>query len=235
MKKYHRADVLSFTEVICAFLIGAGIVLGFKVQTILLLFGAGELCDAFDGVAARRWPYPDDGKRRPWRNPIFIKYYEWTKDILLVLITLLYIAVRIDWATGLVCIGLSLIVGFWMQWYADTLWVRAHAKKLDEQARAEARAELEKFYIKRRVYTYVPGIAALVMTLLYLTEWALVIKTIIVFGIVMGGIFLWYFKEDRRTHEDVSRLPKPSWLDRIILRRMMGTELLDGDMETAEK
>lgn len=230
MKRYLLADVLSFLEVVCAIAIGVGIYCGFTPETVLTLFGIGELCDAFDGAAARKWPYPNDGKRRPWRNPTFIKHYEWAKDIFLGLITLAFIAVRIDFWTGVVCGGLALAMGLWMQGYAGSLWVHAHTRHQNDEERAHNLRELEEFYVKRRIYTYVPAIATLVLILLFSTAWFMLFKALIVFALVMMAIMLWSFKEDRRTSEDPEKLPRPSRAYMFILKRLMDERLFE-DLE----
>lgn len=221
MKKYHIADVLSFLEVVAAITILVGTVLGFKSEVILLLFGAGELCDAFDGAAARKWPYPDDGKRRFWRNPVFLKHYEWSKDIALGLITLAFIAVRIDLMTGVICGALALGLGSCMQIFAGSLWVWVHAESQSDKRREKAKADLEHYYVKRRIYVYVPAVVTLVLTLLYATSWPLVAKTIILFGLIMLGVYLWDFKADRRTSENADNIPRPAKLCLSILGVLM--------------
>lgn len=227
MKKYHVADVLSLLEVLCVVAIIVCIAMGIKSEIVLLLFGFGELCDAFDGSAARKWPYPDDGKRRPWRNPTFIRHYEWAKDIALGLSVLAYIIVRIDWLTGVVCTSLALGLGLGMQVFAGSLWIWANTEMRSEEKRKQARQDLEDYYLKRRIYLYVPGVVTLVLTLLYATSWPLVIKTLLVFGLTMVGIFLWDFKKDRRTSENPDKLPRPTKLCLSILSVLMDPKVIN--------
>ena len=227
MKKYHIADVLSLLEVLAVVAIVVCTVMGAKPEPVLLLFGFGELCDAFDGTCARRWPYPNDGKRRPWRNPTFIKHYEWTKDICLGLATLIYIIIRVDLLTGIVCTSLALVFGLSMQVYAGSLWMWANAAVQSERKRAKARQELESYYVKRRIYLYIPSIVTLVLTLLYATSWLLVVKTLLLFGLTMFGIFLWDVKSDRRTSENPDGLPRPSKACIAILTVLMDRAIVN--------
>ena len=227
MKRYHIADVLSLLEVLSSIAILVGIVWGLIPEVVLLLFGFGELCDAFDGSAARKWPYPDDGKRRPWRNPTFIKHYEWSKDIFLGLVVLAYIIIRIDLLTGIVCTSLALILGLSMQIFAGSLWIWANAENQSEEKREKAKQELEHYYVKRRVYLYIPSIVTLVLTLLYATSWPLVVKTLLLFVLVMLGIFLWDFKTDRCTSENPDKLPRPTKLCLSILSVLMDPKVVN--------
>ena len=64
MRKYHLADVLTSLETLCAVILIGFAIGNVPVDYALWVFAAAELCDAFDGICARRWPYPDDGKRR---------------------------------------------------------------------------------------------------------------------------------------------------------------------------
>ena len=59
LKQYHIADILTLCEVICTCILGVLLFIGAKPQTALIVFGIGELCDAFDGICARNLkPYP---------------------------------------------------------------------------------------------------------------------------------------------------------------------------------
>ena len=83
MKKYHLADALTVCELICAVILSGMAFLRVAPAYALWVFAAGELCDAYDGTCARRWPYPDDGKYRWWRVPRTVAFIEHMSDILL--------------------------------------------------------------------------------------------------------------------------------------------------------
>ncbi len=237
MKKYHIADVLSLLEVIAVFAILVCIVLDLKPEIVLLLFGFGEFCDAFDGSAARKWPYPNDGKRRPWRNPTFIKHYEWTKDIALGLSVLAFISIRIDsdLLEGIFCLSVAIILGLALQGFAGWLWIWMHAENQLAERRQEVRRNLERYYVKRRVYLYIPGIVTLVLILLYATSWSLMAKALLIFGLTMVGIFLWDFKEDRRTSENVDELPRPTRFCLLVLSVLMGPSIVNSALAAIDK
>lgn len=76
MRKYHLADALTALEIIMAATITGMIIFGGSANVVIWLFAVGELCDAFDGICARRWPYPDDGKFRWWRVPRTVQLIE---------------------------------------------------------------------------------------------------------------------------------------------------------------
>ena len=54
MKKYHLADLLTLGEALFTVVIIACAIAGAASQWAFLAFAAGELCDAFDGICARK-------------------------------------------------------------------------------------------------------------------------------------------------------------------------------------
>ena len=90
MKKYYIADLLTVLEVILS---GVVIYLGFHstissgIASFVILIA--ELCDAFDGIAARTWPYPVGNY--PWRK--FATLYDILSDLLLGATALWYIII----------------------------------------------------------------------------------------------------------------------------------------------
>lgn len=83
MRKYHLADALTALEIIAAVTIIGMSIFQTPADWVIWVFAIGELCDAFDGICARRWPYPDDKKHRWWRIPSTVQFLEHFSDILL--------------------------------------------------------------------------------------------------------------------------------------------------------
>ncbi len=187
MKKYYIADALTTMEVIFAVAI---LVLTWVRATdaglVLILFSLGELCDAFDGMAARRWRYPQDGKKRWWRT--YAVRIDQFSDIFLGLSVLLFIIVHLDTNFGLLVLGVSSVVGFGVE-----LLVYNYLY--------EKNADLALLVVLARRYLYLFGIGACIVRLLFSAGWDYRIKMAVIFVAVIVAVILWFVKVDRRTQD----------------------------------
>lgn len=197
MKKYFLADVLTFLRVICAILILVGCFLGFSSGVILFLFAFGELTDAFDGICARKWPYPNEGRGYFWRR--YIKIIEPTTDISLGLATLLFITMRVSLVAGIVLILIAMVIGFSVQIIAyGGVFKKIATATRNSLFRKNPRAATRIVLFRRNVL-YVGAIAVIVLTLLWDTEVEQTAKILLTMVAVMIGIVIWVIKVDRRT------------------------------------
>ena len=117
---YYLADVLTLLRVVgTAAILGlAGFGNAADTLTVLVLFALSELTDAFDGMAARRWPYPQDGKRRWWRT--YAEEIDQIADLALggaaTLFVGLHLAPRLALAIAVGVVGFALPVQIWRQY-----------------------------------------------------------------------------------------------------------------------
>lgn len=117
---YYLADVLTLLRVVgTAAILGlAGFGNAADTLTVLVLFALSELTDAFDGMAARRWPYPQDGKRRWWRT--YAEEIDQIADLALggaaTLFVGLHLAPGLALAIAVGVVGFALPVQVWRQY-----------------------------------------------------------------------------------------------------------------------
>lgn len=117
---YYLADVLTLLRVVgTAAILGlAGFGSDADTLTVLVLFALSELTDAFDGMAARRWPYPQDGKRRWWRT--YAEEIDQIADLALggaaTLFVGLHLAPGLALAIAVGVVGFALPVQVWRQY-----------------------------------------------------------------------------------------------------------------------
>lgn len=190
MKKYHIADILTLCEVICTCILGVFILTDVAPEVALIIFGIGELCDAFDGICARKWKYPPDGKYRWWRE--YAPEIDKVTDVLhLIVMTVFFIfricakftyfrpwvALSVAFVIALICITVQVVITD--PKYKGTPYAR-------------------RLIIKRR-YLYLACIALVVFVGLYAVDWPLVVKTPLAVALCIGGIWLFILKKDRRT------------------------------------
>lgn len=190
---YILADVLTAIRGVLAFAIWliAGLVILFdsaasvwnSPDIVIWLFVIGELCDAFDGICARRWHYPDDGKKRWWRENASV--LDQVTDIFLITATATYLGVRLGrfdllMLGGIVALFCIVVEGLKFHYYSKRL-------------------------ILLRRYIYLACIALALFTLLFATSWNGLAKGVAIAAISIVGIFLMIIKRNRLT-QDVTKL-----------------------------
>lgn len=188
MKRHHIADALTATEFLMA-----GILIGmtfFKISAnwAVWVFATGELCDAFDGICARRWPYPDDGKARWWREPTTIQILEHTSDILLLTACALFLIM----GTNRLIRALTLVCGLIIACICALVEVELQT---DDFYLLQPERTKEVILWRRKIYLV--GIILGVAFLIFATSWRLPLKLgCCLLGICIG-IFLVHRKRDR--------------------------------------
>jgi len=184
MKKYFLADILTTIEVVTAIVIAVVTFLPDRISPdiIIWLFVIGELCDAFDGICARRWRYPEDGKRRWWREHAAM--IDQISDIMLIFATAFYLVIDLG-KTYL----LALSVGIGVFCTLVEVWKNFHYS--------------ERLVLFRR-YVYLGAIAIALFELLFATSWNRSIKGLAVLATFIVGITLMIVKRNRLT-EDVTK------------------------------
>lgn len=204
MKKYHIADLLTVNEIILAAFITRATFSKVSADIVIWLFVAAELCDAFDGPCARRWPYPNDNKPRWWRKPSFVQGLEHGSDIFLLSSLAFFLLAQGNIIISrITVIGGVIIASF-------SIGIEVALRLLGTYAPEEKR---RRVIIVRRVI-YLCGIVIGIAELLFLTTWASWLKiALCVVGIGIG-IALAIYKWDRLTesHENF----------RSFLRRLAG-------------
>lgn len=186
MKKYYLADALTLCEII------AGVILlgmaWWKVpiaDCALWVFVLGELCDAFDGICARRWPYPNDGKKRWWRT--YVTQIEHLSDIFIAVACMIFlmgcpvVARKASVLGGVVilcCVAIELVVK-------------------GMRARGVAEAQIAHSIVVRRLFYVLCGVGGGILLLIEATSWPAIAKLCAVGLEVIVGIGLLILKQDR--------------------------------------
>lgn len=190
MKKYHLADALSLIEILMGLTLLVMIVIPAPADWAIWVFVAGQLCDAFDGICARRWPYPDDGKPRWWRIPKVVQAIEHTSDILLISALAFYLLTQETVVRYLTLFaGISITV-FCIWTEIDIKCLRFQPPLTIEQCRK---------LIRRRRYVYLLGITIGIAELIFCTSWPFWLKLLLCGVGITIGLALIIIKWDRFT------------------------------------
>lgn len=187
-KLYILADILTLTRGMIGIAIGLILIMPVSVfsspDVVIWLFVAGELFDAFDGICARRWHYPNDGKQRWWRN--HASELDQAADITLIITTALYIICRLKRSDLLALGEIVIIFCIIVEWIKSS---RGCSKRL----------------ILFRRYVYLACIALVLFALLFATSWSRLAKGAAIVAILVVGIILMIVKRNRLT-QDVTEL-----------------------------
>lgn len=186
IKKYHLCDLFTLLELVLACTLTVMAFQHASPDHALWVFIGGELCDALDGPCARRWPYPDDGKRRFWRSPRLVQITEHVSDILLIGALAFYLIGRggIFYYTTL--LGSCIILIFCL--IVEDL-LRCHTYTLQRR----------RLIIRIRRYVYLSGIAIGLAELIFCTSWILPLKLGACLFALIVAILLIIFKWNRFT------------------------------------
>lgn len=190
MKSYHLADALTLSEIIAGVILLGMAFLRTPADYGIWVFVAGELCDAFDGVCARRWPYPDDGKTRWWRT--YVTQIEHLSDIFIAIACMIYL-IRSQQpliVSGTLMLGITIIA------------ICTCVEIIVRLSKATNPSDIEQKYvgciilIRRWIYAF-GGIGGGIYLLIMATSWLPLTKLgTIIIGIDIGVILLIY-KLDR--------------------------------------
>lgn len=190
MKTYHLADALTLSEVIAGVILLGMAILRTPADYAIWVFVAGELCDAFDGVCARRWPYPNDGKKRWWRT--YVVQIEHLSDIFIAVVCMIYLTCSTNEAvaTGAFILGITIIA------ICSGVEIIQHLPESPDSSNATEKLMDNLILIRRWIYAFA-GIGGGVFLLIMATSWHIITKlSAITIGISIGVALLIY-KQDR--------------------------------------
>lgn len=194
VRKYHLCDLFTLLEVILTCTLIVMTVLHVSPDYAIWVFVAGELCDAIDGPCARRWPYPDDSKKRWWRLPHVVQAIEHISDILLIGSLALYLLFQPGLFHYLTLYG-SLAIALICLVVQYLLFTKPYSS-----------AKRKSLTLLRRRF-YLVGIIIGIAELIFCTTWALPLKIgACILGLIAGVIILiakWNrFTESDKTFRD---------------------------------
>lgn len=189
--QYHIADILTLCKTICTGILGVLCCTGATPEVALIIFGVGELCDAFDGICARRLAqYPNDGKYRWWRE--YAPEIDQITDIMhLSVMGIFYIfriCPRFTYFKPWIALSVTLVIAV----------VCAIIQVIATDPKNKGTARATHLILGRRLL-YLACIATIVLSGLYAVTWPIPIKVAIVVALCLGAIILIIIKWDRLT------------------------------------
>lgn len=188
--KYHIADLLTLCKVICTCILGVLLLTSAKPQTALIIFGIGELCDAFDGICARHWKYPKDGKYRWWRE--YAPEIDQITDIFHLSVMGLFFIFRICSSFIYFRPWIAFFVAFVVALFCIIIQIIVTDEKHKDTKLATG------LILGRRVL-YLICIAFIVFAGLYAVTWPDQIKITIAIALCISAVILLVVKWDRAT------------------------------------
>lgn len=199
------ADVLTLFEVIAGVIILVMATLHVSADIAIWVFVLGELCDAFDGPAARRWPYPNDGKKRWWRT--YVKQIEHGSDIFIAVACMFFLMSQPPevvftlpplFASGFSVAESAKLLGLFIIVLCSLVEIEIQFTK--SYFGQIAQPFIKTIILARRwIYAFV-GIGGGIFLLLMATSWSQTTKQSLILLGILTGLILLYYKSDRASH-----------------------------------
>ncbi len=203
MKKYHLADALTVIEIIMAFILIGMTIHPVPADIAIWFFVIGELADAFDGPCARRWPYPDDGKKRWWRVPKTVKRIEHLSDIFIAVSCMFYLLSQPENITFRILNHTFIVSECAMNLGLFTIiccaFLEIIIRILRHQDESAFFYVIKGIILTRRLFYAFVSIGGGVFLLIMATSWSYRVKLTAVFAGVIAGLLLLLYKFDRAT------------------------------------
>lgn len=195
MQKYFIADWLTAAK-----LIPAVVILTFLREldsgAVFLLFGAGELLDALDGMAAKKWPHPKWTEKLWFRKRI--KLIESGLDLLLAIVTLIFIIKRVSSIVGIIILAVATVIGLFgeIYLYGFLFGTPETAKPNSLFIRDPEKAER---VVGARLFAYIVCLATIILLLIWAAPWDAYLRILatMVSGLIGGLVFVKKLKDGR--------------------------------------
>lgn len=199
MKKYFIADVLTALKLVpavCILIMTIGKGISTNSGVIFFLFGVGELLDAFDGMAAKKWPHPPETEKLWFRR--HIKLLESGLDLFLAITVILYIILKINFIMGIVILavttGIGLVTEFLL--YGRLFGTPKTAKKF---SLFYLDPEVARAMVGFRLMLYLACMVLIIVILLLHAPWSCIQKliTICLCLVISFGILIKKLRDGR--------------------------------------
>ena len=185
MKKYVIADILTLAKAIPALALFIGIS-KLPIWAAFLLFAFGELLDALDGMAAKKWPHPKYTETQWMRRNI--KLVESGLDMLLGIAALCFFCLRINAEIGVALMFVCIVAGTICEFvlYGKVLGSENDCKR---RCLFKTDPELASKIVGARLLIYLGVVGAVLVALLWCSEWDFAVKLSIT--VIMIAISIW--------------------------------------------
>ena len=195
----YLADLLTTIRLVLAIVLIALAIGGGSAEAAFVVFLVAVLTDAFDGTAARKWPFPKN------KTPKYRKYaalYDMVSDVLLAAGQVLFVTLQVNLWAGLAVIAFYAVVcGVIELVVYGKLF--GHPDNCTEGSLAKRNFVLAKKIILTRRVCYTLCLGIMNIFILFATGWPEPVKwALFAFGCSIF-VFIWFFLKQRR--KNISR------------------------------
>lgn len=190
----YLADILTFSRIGLSLSLLIMTFSGAPLHAAFVVYMLGEITDALDGTCASRWPFPKN------KTPKYRKYaakYDMFADGFLAFSMMLFFTLRVNLIAGLIIFTtypvLALILEFIV--YGKFL---GHPDDCTKNSLMRRNFKLAKTIVLARRNVYLALLFTVAVWTLYVSEWSLLTKNIIMGIGLLGSLFFWIFLSQRR-------------------------------------
>ncbi|MBQ6410112.1 CDP-alcohol phosphatidyltransferase family protein [Candidatus Saccharibacteria bacterium] len=190
----YLADILTFSRIILAAVLTIMSFCHAPLHAAFIVYMVGEITDALDGTCASRWPFPKN------KTPKYRKYaakYDMFADGFIALAMVLFFSLRVNLFAGLLMLIPYLIIGLVIEFTVYGKFM-GHPDDCTKNCLMRRNFKLAKKIILIRRNVYLAILFTMAVWTLYVSEWSLLTKNIIMGIGLAGSLFFWIFLSQRR-------------------------------------
>ena len=190
----YLADILTFSRIILATVLLSMSFWNAPLHAAFIVYMVGEITDALDGTCATKWPFPKN------KTPKYRKYaskYDMFADGFIALAMVLFFSLRVSLVAGLSFLIPYLIIGLIIEFTVYGKFM-GHPDDCTKNCLMHRNFKLAKKIVLIRRNVYLAILFTMAVWTLYVSEWSLLTKNIIMGIGLAGSLFFWIFLRQRR-------------------------------------
>ena len=190
----YLADILTFSRIILATVLLSMSFWNAPLHAAFIVYMVGEITDALDGTCATKWPFPKN------KTPKYRKYaskYDMFADGFIALAMVLFFSLRVSLVAGLSFLIPYLIIGLIIEFTVYGKFM-GHPDDCTKNCLMRRNFKLAKKIVLIRRNVYLAILFTMAVWTLYVSEWSLLTKNIIMGIGLAGSLFFWIFLRQRR-------------------------------------
>lgn len=190
----YLADILTFSRIGLSIALFIMIFTNAPIHAAFIVYMVGEITDALDGTCASKFPFPKN------KIPRYRKYaakYDMLADGLLAFSVVLFFTFRVSLVTGVILFATYPLIATILEFIIYGKFL-GHPDDCTKTSLMYRNFKLAKTIVLIRRNVYLAIMFMIAVWMLYVSEWSLLTKNIIMGIGIAGSLFFWVALSTRR-------------------------------------
>lgn len=190
----YLADILTFSRIGLSIALFIMIFTNAPIHAAFIVYMVGEITDALDGTCASKFPFPKN------KIPRYRKYaakYDMLADGLLAFSVVLFFTFRVSLVTGVILFATYPLIATILEFIIYGKFL-GHPDDCTKTSLMHRNFKLAKTIVLTRRNVYLAIMFMIAVWMLYVSEWSLLTKNIIMGIGIAGSLFFWVALSTRR-------------------------------------